>query len=146
MAASERKQASGPLAGVRVIDLTSIVFGPYATQTLGDLGADVIKIEPPGGDTTRYTGPRVSADMASLFMGSNRNKRSIVLDLKVAKARDVLLRMVDQADVFVHNMRPQKVEALGLGPDALCAAQSAAGLCRRPWFSRGRPLRWPAGL
>ncbi len=120
MVASEPKQASGPLAGVRVIDLTSIVFGPYATQTLGDLGADVIKIEPPGGDTTRYTGPRVSADMASLFMGSNRNKRSIVLDLKVAKACDVLLRMVDRADVFVHNMRPQKVDALGLGPDALC--------------------------
>ena len=115
-----QSKPSGPLAGVRVIDLTSIVFGPYATQMLGDLGADVIKVEPPGGDTTRYTGPRVSADMASLFMGSNRNKRSIVLDLKVAKARDVLLRMVDRADVFVHNMRPQKLEALGLGPDALC--------------------------
>lgn len=112
---------SGPLAGVRVVDLTSVVLGPYATQTLGDLGADVIKVEPPEGDTTRHTGPRRSADMASLFMGVNRNKRSIVLDLKQASARDVLLRLVDRADVFVHNIRPQKLDPLGLGPDALLA-------------------------
>jgi crotonobetainyl-CoA:carnitine CoA-transferase CaiB-like acyl-CoA transferase len=105
--------------GVRVLDLTSVVLGPYATQTLGDFGADVVKVEAPEGDTTRYTGPRVSRDMASLFMGVNRNKRSIVLDLKTAAARDVLLRMVDQADVFVHNIRPQKLEPLGLDPDAL---------------------------
>ena len=72
---------------MRVLDLTSVVLGPYATQMLGDLGADVIKVEPPEGDTTRYTGPRVSRDMASLFMGVNRNKRSIVLDLKTAQAR-----------------------------------------------------------
>ncbi len=108
-----------PLAGVRVLDLTSVVLGPYATQMLGDLGADIIKVEPPEGDTTRYTGPRVSRDMASLFMGVNRNKRSIVLDLKTAQARDVLLRLVDRADVFVHNIRPQKLEPLGLGSDTL---------------------------
>ena len=69
MAASQPQQKSGPLAGVRVLDLTSVVLGPYATQMLGDLGADIIKVEPPEGDTTRYTGPRVSRDMASLFMG-----------------------------------------------------------------------------
>jgi crotonobetainyl-CoA:carnitine CoA-transferase CaiB-like acyl-CoA transferase len=120
VAASQSNKKSGPLAGVRVLDLTSVVLGPYATQMLGDLGADVIKIEPPEGDTTRYTGPRVSRDMASLFMGVNRNKRSIVLDLKTAAARDVLLRMVDRADVFVHNIRPQKLEPLGLGSDTLC--------------------------
>jgi crotonobetainyl-CoA:carnitine CoA-transferase CaiB-like acyl-CoA transferase len=114
-------QKSGPLAGVRVLDLTSVVLGPYATQMLGDLGADIIKIEAPEGDTTRYTGPRRNADMASLFMGINRNKRSIVLDLKQAPARDALLRLVDKADVFVHNIRPQKLEPLGLGPDALLA-------------------------
>jgi crotonobetainyl-CoA:carnitine CoA-transferase CaiB-like acyl-CoA transferase len=117
---SEPKQTTGPLAGLRVLDLTSVVLGPYATQMLGDLGADVVKIESPEGDTTRYTGPRVSRDMASLFMGVNRNKRSIVLDLKRKPARDVLLRMVDRADVFVHNIRPQKLEPLGLGSDALC--------------------------
>ena len=119
MAASQPQQKSGPLAGVRVLDLTSVVLGPYATQMLGDLGADIIKVEPPEGDTTRYTGPRVSRDMASLFMGVNRNKRSIVLDLKTAPARDVLLRLVDRADVFVHNIRPQKLEPLGLEADTL---------------------------
>ena len=120
MAASQPTKKAGPLAGVRVLDLTSVVLGPYATQMLGDLGADIIKIEPPEGDTTRYTGPRVSRDMASLFMGVNRNKRSIVLDLKTPAAREALLRLVDQADVFVHNIRPQKLEPLGLGSDMLC--------------------------
>ena len=111
----------GPLAGIRVLDLTSVILGAYATQMLGDLGADVIKIESPDGDTTRYTGPCVNDGMASLFMGVNRNKRSIVLDLKQAAARDVLLRMADTADVFVHNIRPQKLEKIGLGSDALLA-------------------------
>ena len=82
-------QGKGPLTGVRVIDLTSVVLGPYATQMLGDLGADVVKVEAPEGDTTRYTGPRRHDDMASLFMGINRNKRSIALDLKQAAARGI---------------------------------------------------------
>ena len=119
MSAPGRERSAGPLAGVRVLDLTSVILGPYATQMLGDLGADVIKIEAPDGDTTRYTGPARNSGMASLFMGVNRNKRSVVLDLKQAAARDVLLRMVDRADVFVHNIRPQKLEKIGLGPDAL---------------------------
>jgi crotonobetainyl-CoA:carnitine CoA-transferase CaiB-like acyl-CoA transferase len=114
-------KAAGPLTGVRVLDLTSVVLGPYATQMLGDLGADIIKIEAPEGDTTRYTGPRRHADMASLFMGINRNKRSIVLDLKQDSARAALLRLVDTADVFVHNIRPQKLDPLGLGWHALLA-------------------------
>jgi crotonobetainyl-CoA:carnitine CoA-transferase CaiB-like acyl-CoA transferase len=121
VAGSQSHRRSGPLSGVRVLDLTTVVLGPYATQMLGDLGADIIKVEPPEGDTTRHTGPRVSSDMASLFMGINRNKRSIVLDLKQAEARDALLRLADRADVFVHNIRPQKLEPLGLGPDALLA-------------------------
>jgi crotonobetainyl-CoA:carnitine CoA-transferase CaiB-like acyl-CoA transferase len=120
VASSSTQQKTGPLAGVRVLDLTSVVLGPYATQMLGDLGADIVKVEPPEGDTTRHTGPRVSRDMASLFLGVNRNKRSIVLDLKTAEARDVLLRLVDQADVFVHNIRPQKLEPLGLSAERLC--------------------------
>ena len=84
--------------------------------------------------------------MASLFMGVNRNKRSIVLDLKTAQAREVLLRMVDRADVFVHNIRPQKLEPLGLGSRRAVQAQSSADLCRHPWLARGRPLRRAAGL
>jgi crotonobetainyl-CoA:carnitine CoA-transferase CaiB-like acyl-CoA transferase len=110
----------GPLAGVRVLDLTTLILGPYATQMLGDLGADVIKIESPDGDSTRNTGPG-RRGMASLFVAVNRNKRSIVLDLKEKAARDALLHMAGAADVFVHNMRPQKLEKLALGPDALRA-------------------------
>ena len=104
---------SGPLAGVRILDLTSVVFGPLSTQILGDMGADVIKIEGPEGDTTRYTGPARSADMAALFMGVNRSKRSLVLDLKQPGAKDALWRLIESADVFVHSMRPQKIAALG---------------------------------
>jgi crotonobetainyl-CoA:carnitine CoA-transferase CaiB-like acyl-CoA transferase len=112
---------AGPLAGIRVLDLTSVVFGPLATQILGDMGADVIKIEAPEGDTTRYTGPARSKDMAALFMGVNRSKRSLVLDLKQPGARDALWRLVDRADVFAHSMRPQKIEALGFGDQAVRA-------------------------
>jgi crotonobetainyl-CoA:carnitine CoA-transferase CaiB-like acyl-CoA transferase len=112
---------AGPLAGVRIIDLTTVVLGPYATQMLGDLGADVIKVEAPEGDTTRHTGPRRHPHMAAMFLGMNRNKRSIVLDLKTPAGRDVLARLIDTADVFVHNIRPQKLKALGLAPEALLA-------------------------
>jgi crotonobetainyl-CoA:carnitine CoA-transferase CaiB-like acyl-CoA transferase len=122
--AHSESKPTGPLAGMRVLDLTSVVLGPYATQMLGDLGADIVKVEAPEGDTTRYTGPRRHEDMASLFMGINRNKRSIVLDLKQAAAQDALLRLVDTADVFVHNIRPQKLEPLGLSSDALLARNS----------------------
>jgi crotonobetainyl-CoA:carnitine CoA-transferase CaiB-like acyl-CoA transferase len=116
---------AGPLAGVRIIDLTTVVLGPYATQMLGDLGADVIKVEAPDGDSTRHTGPACNPHMASLFLGTNRNKRSIVLDIKVPAARDVLLRLIDSVDVFVHNIRPHKLAKLGLGPDALLARRPA---------------------
>jgi crotonobetainyl-CoA:carnitine CoA-transferase CaiB-like acyl-CoA transferase len=112
---------AGPLAGVRVLDLTSVVAGPLATQTFGDMGADVIKIESPDGDTTRYTGPARSPDMAALFMGLNRGKRSLVLDLKQPAAAEALWRLIDGADVFVHSMRPQKIDRLGFGHRAVCA-------------------------
>lgn len=112
---------SGALSGIRVIDLTSVVFGPLATQMLGDMGADVIKIEGPEGDTTRYTGPARSRDMAALFMGMNRNKRSVSLDLKKKEANEALWRLIETADVFVHSMRPDKVAALGFSPEAVLA-------------------------
>ena len=110
-----------PLDGYRVLDLSSVVLGPLATQVLGDLGAEVIKIESPAGDTTRATGPQRSPGMAALFMGVNRNKRSVVLDLKQAAARDALWRMVDGADVFLHSIRPQKLDRLGFGQEAVRA-------------------------
>lgn len=111
-----------PLAGVRVIDLTTVIFGPYCTQILGDWGADVIKIEAPGGDTMRQLGPTRSPGMAAVFMGANRNKRSLELDLKRPEARAALMRLIEGADMFVHNVRPQKIEALGLGPEAVLTA------------------------
>jgi crotonobetainyl-CoA:carnitine CoA-transferase CaiB-like acyl-CoA transferase len=111
----------GPLDGIRVLDLTSVVLGPLATQTMGDMGADIVKIEGPAGDTTRYTGPKRSADMSALYMGLNRNKRSLVLDLKQAAAKDALWRLIDTADVFLHSVRPQAMERLGFGQDAVRA-------------------------
>ncbi len=112
---------SGPLDGVRVLDLTSVVLGPYATQIMGDLGADVIKVEAPAGDTTRHTGPMRNPGMAAVFLGVNRSKRSLVLDLKQRSAREALWRLVDTADVFVHAIRRGAVDRLGFGPDAVLA-------------------------
>src|SRR5665647_3709874 len=108
-----------PLQGLTVLDLGAVLMAPYTGQWLGDLGADVIKVEPPAGDATRRTGPRAEPDMAAIFLGLNRNKRSIVLDLKNPAAREALLMLVDRADVLLHNNRPQKMRALGLDPDTL---------------------------
>lgn len=119
MTASPPSRTSA-LGGVRILDLTSVVFGPYASQILADYGADVIKVEAPAGDSTRHTGPAQEPGLAVIFLGLNRNKRSIVLDLKQAAARQALLTMADQADVLMHSMRPAKMAALGLDPDTLC--------------------------
>ena len=106
-----------PLSGVRVLDLTTVIFGPYTTQILGDFGADVIKVEPPGGDMTRVIGPARNPGMSALYLGCNRNKRSIVLDLKREAARAALWRLIEMADMFVHNIRPQKIAEFGFSPD-----------------------------
>lgn len=110
-----------PLEGVRVLDLSTVVLGPYASQVLADYGADVIKIETPEGDSTRKTGPTTETGMGAIFMGVNRGKRSIVLDLKTVAGRDALLRLVDTADVLMHSIRPQKLAQIGLDPQALLA-------------------------
>jgi len=113
--------ATGPLAGIRVVDLSINIIGPVATQILGDMGAEVIKVEQPGGDPNRQTGPMRTKDMGALFINANRNKRSVVLNLKQSAARDVLMRLVDRADVFIHSMRTKAAERLGIGYATIAA-------------------------
>ena len=102
-----------PLNGVKVLDLTNIIMGPYATQLLGDLGADVIKVESPEGDIMRDVGINKSKKMSSVFLGTNRNKRSIVLNLKEKYHKLVLWKLIAKSDIFIHNMRPAKLDLLG---------------------------------
>src|SRR3954464_10294698 len=94
----------GPLSGLRVIDLTAMVMGPYCTQIMADMGADVIKVEPPEGDTTRYISVAPAPGMSGIFANVNRGKRSIVLDLRSEAGKASLRSLVEDADVFVHSM------------------------------------------
>lgn len=115
--------AGGPLEGVRVLDLTSMISGPVATMMLGDQGADVIKVEPPGGDLVRNLGPNRAGFTAS-FVSSNRSKRSLVLDLKSAEGLAALKRLIPTADVFVQNFRPGAIERMGLGENVVRALRN----------------------
>ena len=128
-----------PLAGVRILDLSVVIFGPLATQTLADYGADVIKIEPPEGDSTRFTGPDKERGMSTVFLGANRNKRGVVLDLKLAEDRAALLKLVDGADVFVHSMRPQKLVKLGIDPETLLKRNPRLVYAGLHGFAEGGP-------
>jgi crotonobetainyl-CoA:carnitine CoA-transferase CaiB-like acyl-CoA transferase len=112
---------AGPLAGIKIIDLTSVMMGPYATMILGDYGADVIKVESPEGDVMRHAAPMRNPQMGAMYLQGNRNKRSIVLDLKKTGGRAALLRLSAAADVFVHNVRPAAMQRLQLGADDLLA-------------------------
>jgi len=105
---------TGPLAGVRIIDLTTVVMGPFATQILADLGADVLKVEPPEGDVLRHIAPMKHPGMGHIFLHHNRNKRSLMLDLKQATGREALLRLARTADVLIYNVRPQAMRRLRL--------------------------------
>jgi len=113
------RAARGPLSGVRVIDITTVFMGPSATQMLGDLGADVIKVEAPEGDVVRGIGPQGKMKMGPLFLALNRNKRSIALDLKTEGGRAALLDLARSADVLAYNVRPQAMQRLGLGYEEL---------------------------
>jgi crotonobetainyl-CoA:carnitine CoA-transferase CaiB-like acyl-CoA transferase len=129
----------GPLAGIVVLDLTSVLMGPYCTQVLGDMGADVIKVESPAGDTTRQGGIGRSAGLPGNFLSINRNKRSIVIDLKHPDGRATLLRMAKSADVLVHSLRPHTIEGLGLSYPVLRDANPGLVVCGLFGFgSRGR--------
>src|SRR6195952_4905696 len=114
-------QPTGPLRGIRVIDITTVVLGPYCSQTLGDMGADVIKVETTAGDSTRLIGPSRTPGMGSYFANLNRNKRSLAIDLKKPAAQEAILRLVETADVFVQNMRIGAAQRLGLDYETLSA-------------------------
>ncbi len=103
----------GPLAGIRVIDLTAIVMGPYATQVLADLGAEVIKVEPPEGENSRYISSGPERGMSGIYVNLNRGKRSVMLDLRSAEGKDQLRALIASADVFVHSMRASAIAKLG---------------------------------
>lgn len=108
-----------PLKNVRVLDLTTIIFGPLASQVLAEYGAEVIKVEPPAGDSTRTTGPTTEHGMSALFLGCNRNKKSVALDLKQTDAQAALQALMSTADVFMYSMRPQKLKSLGIDLEQL---------------------------
>jgi len=118
---SAAKDWKGPLAGVRVVDLTTMVMGPYCTQIMADMGADVIKVEPPGGDNTRFISQGPAAGMSGVFINVNRGKRSIVLDLRTLDGKAALTRLIEGADVFIHSMRAKAIAGLGFDYDAVKA-------------------------
>jgi len=129
----------GPLHGVRVVELTSVVLGPWACQILADMGADVVKIEPPAGDSNRQLGAARHRGMAALFLTCNRNKRSIVLDVKQPAGREAVLDLVRTADVFVHNNRPQVMTKLGLDYAALREVNPRLVYCGSYGYARRGP-------
>lgn len=129
----------GPLTGVRVIDLTSVVMGPYATQILGDMGADVIKVESPEGDVVRHLTPFRNRGMSASFLNLNRNKRSVALDLKHEDERQALLDLLNGADVFVTTVRPQALGRLGLDYESLRERNPRLIYCGAYGFSEEGP-------
>jgi len=115
----------GPLAGVCVVDLTAMVMGPYCTQIMADMGADVIKVEPPAGDNTRYVSEGPRPGMSGVFVNVNRGKRSVVLDLQTDAGKTALNRLVEKADVFIHSMRSKAIARLGFSYSDVAALNPA---------------------
>jgi crotonobetainyl-CoA:carnitine CoA-transferase CaiB-like acyl-CoA transferase len=131
----------GPLAGLRVIDLTRVLAGPFATQSLGDLGAEVLKIEPPEiGDETRHFPPFLDGE-SHYFLGINRNKKSLVVDLQQEQGKEILRRLVARSDILVENYRPGVMDRLGVGYDALSEINPGLIYCAISGFGLSGPLR-----
>jgi crotonobetainyl-CoA:carnitine CoA-transferase CaiB-like acyl-CoA transferase len=132
---------TGPLAGIRVIDITTVVLGPFCTQTLGDMGADIIKVETIEGDATRHIGPSRTPGMGAYFANLNRNKRSLAIDLKKPAAHEAILRLVETADVFVHNMRIGAAKRLGLDYETLSARNKRLIYACASGFRKGSTMQ-----
>ncbi|HRH87160.1 MAG TPA: CoA transferase, partial [Rubrivivax sp.] len=129
---------SGPLEGVRVIDMTGVVMGPFASQILADFGADVIKVESPEGDTVRHIGPsKNKPGMGPMYLALNRNKRSVVLDLRDGDALAALERLIEGADVLLFNLRPASMGRLGLGYEQVAKINPRIIYCGAYGFGEG---------
>jgi crotonobetainyl-CoA:carnitine CoA-transferase CaiB-like acyl-CoA transferase len=135
-----------PLEGIRILDLTRVLSGPYCTMLLGDLGAEVIKVERPGeGDDTRAFAPPFQGDQAAYFLSINRNKKSITLDMKSERGKEILWRLVDLSDVLVENFRPGAMDRLGFGYEAVRARRPAMIYCSISGFGDTGPQKDRAG-
>jgi crotonobetainyl-CoA:carnitine CoA-transferase CaiB-like acyl-CoA transferase len=135
-----------PLEGVRILDLTRVLSGPYCTMLLGDLGAEVIKVERPGeGDDTRAFAPPFQGDQAAYFLSVNRNKKSITLDMKNEQGKEILWRLLDLSDVLVENFRPGAMERLGFGYEAVSTRRPAMIYCSISGFGDSGPQKDRAG-
>jgi len=132
---------SGPLSGYRVLDVSTVFLGPYATALMGDMGADVIRVESPAGDTMRHVGPARHPKMAAMFLNINRNKRSVVLDLSKPQGMAALKRLAETADVLLHNLRPKPAAKLGLTYAAFAAVNPRLVFCNAVGFGRAGPYR-----
>lgn len=137
--AATQTKPGGPLTGIRVLDLTSVVLGPLATQILGDYGADVIKLEGLEGDLMRANGVSLHPGMSSIFLAINRNKRSVAIDLKSKAASQVVQTLVASVDVVVHNMRVAAIERLGLGYEAVRKINPQVVYCVATGFGQAGP-------
>ncbi len=129
----------GPLHGITVLDLSSVILGPMAGQYLGDMGADVIKVEAPEGDITRSIGPRRAEGMGALFLANNRNKRSVVLDLKTADGQAALHRLAARSDVLLHSIRSSAAARIGLSPETLATVSPRLICCHVKGFRDDGP-------
>jgi len=132
---------AGPLAGIRVLDVSTIFMGPFACQIMGDLGADVIKVEAPGGDSVRNVGPARHRDMAGMFLNANRSKRALLLDMSKPEGQEALGRLAKNADILVHNIRPRPAAKLGLTYERLSALNPALIFCTAVGYGSDGPYR-----
>ena len=130
---------SGPLKGLKILELTSVVLGPWAAQILADMGAEVIKIAAPFGDSNRQLGASRNPGMAALYLSNNRNKRSLVLDLKQESAKNALFEIIKDCDVFLHNNRPQVMTKFGLEYEQLSEVTPSIVNCGTYGYGKNGP-------